>query len=655
MIFQGLFYFIFLVLVGKVLLSLTSRKNENSYFDLFIEATTGFFFSISLFSIVKTSGITISSVFVLWSIAWWLVSKETKTPSFAVPTFNVRILAEVSGVILMFYAFSYWKYHFDNGQNISVHNWDALSDVTRAIFLNFTGVENSNTNFIQIPSGSQPYHYFESWAVAFFSSVFNSNFWLAQNLIFHPIILGITYLGFRSLTNRKKWDISAFLFGIFMLFASGFLTDWIKSFHFFTWTSPLRNNIIDEPWWTRMSVLYPIIIVAIHFFRKQSYQNALFAILLLPFLSVTPAIPIITTSFISVVFGIIFFKEKSISWKLLLLPVIAAVVYKVFYMIFIDPSDFIPLPTIDKIVVEMTQPSILKSKIIIIIEKVVQTGILYAPLILMLGFGVLVNKKITMPSKWTNTFKMGLTYVLVLVVVSLTMWQVLNFVFGASFFYYYTLIPFINILLVYFIWKQYESRKYKGVYLIFVIVSLSFYFYRTMDVYNNANQYYCINRYDKNFLKDVRDLWNKKFEDTNLSLGVKLESHSEIEHPFFNDGLSLCGFYIYGIVNAPALISLSRADLPDELFYTSSASQSFTKNSSFYQYVNSHNHELSINEHKKNFILDFEIKYGVVSPKGKIPPNFRSIIDTVITDVKSGERFILFKNKKNELDYSSSI
>lgn len=636
-------FIIFIVLVGKICLSFTQLTFKNKLTSLFTYSVVGFYLSISVFAIIKSKGISISSLLVLLTILWGVSSKIFQKPNLKSFRFEWKELFEFLIIVSGLYLFNSWKYTLPD-ETIAVVNWDALSDVTRAIFLNHTGVENSNTNFIQIPTGSQPYHYFEAWAVAFFGSISDSNFWLSQNLIFQPIILGICFLGFRSLSNKKAGNIGAIIFGVLLLFSSGFLNEFIHKIPFFEWTIPLKNNIIDEPWWTRMAVLYPIIIMSIHFFIRQDYKNAMVGILFIPFLSVTPAIPVIFACMTTIFFILLFIKQHNLKWIHLLVPIVVGISYKLFYTFFLDPSDFIPLPTIKEIVVEITQPSILKSKIIIIVEKIIQTGILYSPIIVMILAGLFFTKSLNLNfTKWNEINKIGTVFISTITLGSLIMWQVLNFVFGASFFYYYTMIPFFNIVLILILWNVYLKSKFKVIPLLVVFLFLGFYFNRSHKIHANSIATYFTNRYDSNFIKKINEIWKEKIADHGLALGVKLENHSEIAHPFFNDGISLCGYYMYGIAKSPALVSLSRADLPDDKLNATPYSESFTKNSSFYQYVESKKNDISIAEHKKNFILDYKIKYGIVSPKGEIPSNFVPIIETVITDTISGERFILFK------------
>ena len=77
-----------------------------------------------------------------------------------------------------------------------------------------------------------------------------------------------------------------------------------------------------------------------------------------------------------------------------------------------------------------------------------------------------------------------------------------------------------------------------------------------------------------------------------LTLGVKIESHSEITHPFFNDGLSSFVVITYMNDKGSALISLSRADLPyNKLHETETPPENFTKQTSFYKYRFSDNNK----------------------------------------------------------------
>ena len=135
-----------------------------------------------------------------------------------------------------------------------------------------------------------------------------------------------------------------------------------------------------------------------------------------------------------------------------------------------------------------------------------------------------------------------------------------------------------------------------------------------------------------------------EFREYDLTLGVKIESHSEITHPFFNDGLSLCGYYLYGMIKAPAMISLSRADMPSEKLFETEHSYNFTNQSPFYKYCHSiNNHNLDLDSLKKKFIIENNVKFGCVSKLGNIPESIKSLVKVEVHDSISGERFLLFK------------
>lgn len=648
MIFLLLFYIALFIIVGKTAILFTNIRFKLNFSRVFTELTIGFFLTISLFSIVKTTGVSISSCLLIFAFFWGLNNKIYKKPQLNDISFDWPEIVEITVLILLFYVINDWKYISEDGL-VQVINWDALYDVSRAIYLNNSGVENSGSNLIQIAKGTQPYHYFEAWSVAFFSTCFNTNYWLTQHLIFHPLMLGVAYGGFRSLSGKKPGHLGAVLFGIVLLFSGGFFTEFLGGFSFFRWTRAFRSNIIDEPWWTRLSVLYPIILISVHFFLRKDYKNALFSILVIPFLSVTPAIPIIITCFITVMYLSIFRKESGVKFRHLFVPIGVAVIYKLFYVFFIDKSDFIPIPEIDDVLLPLSSFSVLKAKSVIIIEKIIQTVILYFPILILFTIGGIANKSFKINLlKWKKSTTLAIFFLVLLAVVSLVMWQLLSFVFGSSFFYYYTMIPFFNIVFVLLLWFAYKESGYKKYYVIFGLALMTFYVYRSVTVHEYAKSVYFVDKYDKQFLKNVQTLWSENNFDHGLSLGVKFENHSEIKHPFFNDGLSLCGYYLYGIAQSPAFVSLSRADLPEKQMKSSTYSESFTKSSSFYHYVHSPtNEKLSINEYKRNFILEYKIRFGVVSPKGEISANLLDLIDTVLIDKVSKEKFILFNNNDN--------
>ena len=647
--FEALLSFFLLLFLGRFILSFTNFRSNSDHFNYFVQLFTGFFGAITIFSIAKTMGITISSLLLTWVLIWLVSSKKINKPTFLnFFNLNKKNILEYFTILILLVIFNYFKYYNSSSSIPIVNNWDALSDVTRAVFLNYTGIENTNTNFIQLPSGSQPYHYFEAWAVAFFASLFKGNYWISQNLLFQPIILTLIYVGFRALATKISSNKISVFFGISLFFASGVINDSLLKIPFFEWCIPLKNNIIDEPWWTRMSVLYPIIQLALYFILESKWKHGIFALLLIPFISVTPAIPIISSTFAIIFICFLFNKLNKKTAKLLLIPVLSAFFYQGFYFVFKDTSEFISLPTLSEILKEISTSSVIKSKIIIIIEKIIQTIILYSPYILLIGICSIILKKKLIPNKWNLQDKIILLYILLIMLISLIMWQVLNFIFGASFFYYYTMIPIFNIVLTFVLFKLFiEQSKIIQISSILLLSCLMiFYINRSFSIHNKISTSYFTERYSTKFLEKVQYTWNKKINQKDLALGVKFEDHAEIIHPFFNDGLSLCGYYLYGIANAPALLSLSRGDMPEEKLKETLHSENFTKHTSFYQYVNlkKNEKEKNINLLKKKFILEYNIKFGTVTPNGTIPMELNDIIDSIFTDDLSGEKFILFKN-----------
>lgn len=647
--FEAFLFFFFFLFVGRFILSFTTFQSNSNHFSYFAQLFSGLFGAIVLFSIVKTNGLTISSLLLTWTFIWFINTKKWNKPIFLnFLKIDVKIILEYVIILFVLVFFNYFKYFSLSSTVPIVNNWDALSDVTRAIFLDYTGVENTNTNFLQLPSGSQPYHYFESWAVALFANLFRGNFWIAQNLLFHPIILTLIYAGFRALATKLSSNKISIFFSISLFFASGVLNQYVLKIPFFEWCIPLRNNIMDEPWWTRLTILYPIILLALYFILDNKWKHGIFAILLIPFLSVTPAIPIILSAFLTIFICVLYTHFNKKTAKLLFIPILAGLLYQGFYLIFKDSSEFITLPTISDTIKEISTLKAIKYKSIIVIEKIIQTILLYFPYFLLIGIFAFIMKKKIYPIKWNREYKIILLFILIIMFFSLWMWQVLNFIFGASFFYYYTMIPFFNIILTFLLFKLYieQSKWIKNTSLLLLFTLFFFHVNRSLTIHNNVSKSYFTERYSTKFITEVQNVWIKKIKLSHLALGIKLEDHSEIIHPFFNDGLSLCGYYLYGIANAPALISLSRGDMPIEKLHETAHSKNFTKHSSFYQYVHlkKNRSEKNINLLKKKFIIEYRIKFGTVTPKGSIPSELDKIIDTILVDDLSGEKFIVFKN-----------
>jgi hypothetical protein len=634
------------LMTGKLFLSFVQIKLNSPNLHFFIELISGFYGVISVYAIYVTGGLTISSLFVLWILIWLIRTSKLQKPNFSgLLKLNTTILIEVLIIQIGLIILNYFKFFWISSSIPIVISSDGLSDVTRAIFMNYTGVENTNTNFIQIPQGTLPYHYFEAWAVGFFSKLFHGNFWLTQVMLFQPIILSIIYTGFRCFTSveSKRWI--SILFGMSLFCASGILNDSILQIRFFEWTLPLKNNVIDEPWWTRLSVLYPIILLAFYLLTSKKYLHSVFCILSIPFLSVTPAIPLIASIVMLSSLAYLFCKKpKKQLIGLIFIPFSTALLYQFFYFLFKDRSEFISLPNFSQIFNELKNPHYVSVKIKMMIEKLTQTIVLYSPFILLLLIGT--KRKQLNPMNWTNENKITFAFVLIIATISLLMWQLLYFMFGSSFFFYYTIIPFLNVIFVIILYKNFSSKNRK----IQFFISLGIIFLLTFFIVRSYNTYYLLSnnfsqRYSSEYLLKINELWRERINEKNLALGVELEDHSEIVHPFYNDGICLSGSYMYSIANAPVLISLSRADIPEKQLNSTNNARNFTSNSSFYQFVhNPENKNINIDSLKRKFIRKYSIRYGIVSPKGKIPKELSDLVDFIVKDNVSKEQFVIFKN-----------
>ena len=638
-----------LIVCGRAIRSFTVWNHSTGHKALFIDLSLGLYLGVSIYAVLVTKGVSISTVLLIWMTLFCVLTRALRKPSMdAFRIWSWKPALELAVVAVILYLLNFIRYHDGDYSAPIVVNMDGLWDVSRAICMNHTGTESVNTNFIQPQYGTEPYHYTEAWAVAMLATLTGSNYWLTQCLVFQPIMLCIVYAGFRAFQLVARLGGLSILFACSSFFASGVLTSYVLPFPFFQWTDPMRSNIMDEYWWSRLVVLYPFAIAALHLYASPKTLSAIMILLAIPFISVTPAIPVISTIFFILIIRSIVLRRGITPLLWLLLPVGAATLYYGFHILFRSPSTLLETPSIERILFENRGLSALRIFIVTGAERIIQTIVGYSPLLILAISTANLGKTSPGVRLGRPDSRHLWLFVVTLGLVALALAQTLRFLFGASFFYWYSLIPFVNVLLV---WLCLRNVGYlhgiKKITFMFMYCALfGFWAYRSAQLHGGNKQQYFIDKYHPSFIQSVAAYCDSTLGSQSPVLGIKVEAHEEIAHPFYNDGLSLCGYYLYGILKAPVLVSVSRADMPEEQLKEEEHYERFTKETAFYKFVEERGllgNSPLLDSLKLIFVKEHSFRFGVVSPLGQIPKSLHAVIDTVISDPKSGERFISFK------------
>ncbi|MEP7170480.1 MAG: hypothetical protein ABI855_14015, partial [Bacteroidota bacterium] len=179
------------------------------------------------------------------------------------------------------------------------------SDISKMIGI--TGQENTNgvSNILsESYNGLRPYHYFELWLNAAFSSVFKTIHLLSLFIFTYPVLNFITLLGFYSIIEKvTKVSFMYQAFALFFLFMGGL---------YFNNENPSADyalNLVESPiesYGEKFAVYYPFIICSFSFLMEGYFSIAIIILLILPLLSISTAPGLIAGLVLFSILAIIF-------------------------------------------------------------------------------------------------------------------------------------------------------------------------------------------------------------------------------------------------------------------------------------------------------------------------------------------------------------
>lgn len=654
--------FLLLYIVGHMIISIFPIQVSNKYTNLFYKLLLGLVVTITLYSFMKTNGVTINSGFILFGglLLFLNRSKIDLTHYFEriknykpdVPLFaNVFIFAS-----LIFF----WKYYclFHNGQDFPiVINSDSIFHSNISIFLNSTGVESLNTNFLYPPDGTHPYHYFEGWTIAFFSFLFNSNNWIIEESIVYPIYAAIVLTGTWSLIESfVKLNFFNKLGGVITIFFSGLFFEGLSetcSLFNIKETYTYAYNAIDEFWGLKLVVAYIFVIASILLFIERKILIGIIVISMLPIVSITLAPGILASVSVFIVSILLFRKKLKIDYPIsiysLLIPFSVFAFIVLFYAFSGSSTEYITVPSISNIITEINSVSAIKNKITLFAFRIIQLLLLYSPVWIIMIISIFTSEKNT----WKEHFKKLTSPLLLLsftVVISLIISLLVSFSFGSKAYYFYTSLPFINILSILLLIIAQHTINFKILkwsVRIIIISFMIFFMNRTYTIYSQ-NKSKLWDQYSEDYIQEVY----------NLSLGIKNRIGGRIEGPmFFNnpiiiDNIDFLSPYTSGfnkksndsfILTSLSVIDISQHQLDNMLnknYILTTPLYLFTKQ------LKKSNQFSSNKNARLSFIKKNKIEYLLLNKDVTLDESIKPFVKKQIKDSKSGITFILIDPHK---------
>ncbi len=561
--------------------------------------------------------------------------------------FNVKELFFLSISLIPLITFFSWRYFtlLDGDFFPVVTNMDSLKHVLRADFLVNTGVESVNVNYLNLPDGVDPYHYFEAWTIGTLGTMFNLNFWVTEQLIVFPMLSSIITIGFWGFLERWKAQWYLYLFGVLSVVFTGFYLKDFEQIPYLKYSGNYFINAFDE--WKGLTVCIAYLVVMLFltlFSNNKEKTNSFLVLLFLPILSITLAPTILSILFIISLILIVFRKKLNQESNLSLIQntIIIALAIGAFYFAFKPTEQYISTPSL-RLNELFTIPT-LKHRLIIVIEKLIQGIVIFFPILLILVYFFITNFQNFRLKIQSNSNKILLLFIFIGISTSALVWQVLFYSFGASQFLFYTMLPLINLisLLILCYFLIFIKKRYSIIFSSILIPVCFFFFgFRSYNVAHDAKVFYH-ERYSLSYIQNVI------FEVSKIKnrTGIKFEDKNDYEK--YNDLEHLVGNFLPGHINNTFLFSYTKAEMfIKNDFPNGEAKMLIPKAPLVSLYVSIHGTEKnldSLNILLVNLIRENKIKFMFGKNSNYIPDFLRPYIKSIFKDSKSKEVFITLKS-----------
>lgn len=311
-----------------------------------------------------------------------------------------------------------------------------------------------------------------------------------------------------------------------------------------------------------------------------------------------------------------------------------------FYIYFQPTVAYISKPGINTILSEPFSIGTLKTRFIIIIEKLIQGIFFYSPYLLIFIVLVWTNLKNIRSKFLEGNYLILSCLILIGIPISTIIWQLLYYSFGASQFLFYTMLPFINItsgLLLFYAIMQLNKTRYMFFGMYFLLTF--FYIYRSYSIYAQGKTIHH-DKYSKEYIAKVL----AEVAKLDLKYGLKIEDKSTIIK--FNDSHHLVGEFLSGHFNDVFMCSYSKANMFLHNEFPSEEAKMLLPKAPLVNYIK-HKHkffdEKILQEEVEKLILDGKLNFIIMNKNSSLPLYLFKYIKKSFSDNYSREIFFVLK------------
>jgi hypothetical protein len=654
--FGLLISFVFFYLVGKGVRFLYSKVFIFSYLfaDIFFSLVVGQVVIVCVYAILCTKGLTIQWLFLLIAFFFWwerkeeLVSFQTKkeTPI----TLKYLLPSIVTLLIGSLFCFAWEALFFlkvsDFPFNLPFVDTPFYSKI--AHFLSVTGSENTANMerwFENRPShGIALYHYFELWLNSFITNCLGLLEMPTYILIVQPLFYLSGLIGILALLERKMTFHFLHLFwAILLLFTSAVFFDFYSKIEKLQYIDIIFFNFLGHLS-KKTGTYYVCMLIFALLFEQKRYTQAFYGLFCLPIMTVTmlPAVIGGTWLFLVLSFFLRAFPVKIIR-KIGFASTLFFIIYLCLYQLIKDENAlFILNHSFSSFEINH-----LFTKLKLVIGTWGQVFLLFVPYLVVILINNVLN---TYKSMYYN--HKGIIIALVSILISGTITWALFFNMRDGFqLFSGTLsaisVLFIVLLIQYVAIFSFTKPKMIAINLL-LITLLSFNLFsqikKQKHQYSNSNNYFTRGKpHGEVYLKKIKEkIDNKQI----IGFGGCLMDNDLLEKSFYPYQTSLhfikLGDYLYTMTNQSFVVSMHDLSIGD----LDESKAALAHVLPFYRFV----------EHQKNantfrdvvrsqidFIQKYKLKFLILSNKYILTEAFQPLIQEIIIDESSGERFMILK------------
>lgn len=629
LIIEILFLFIVIIsnyIVGNLALNFVSLGNLRKYEKQFFAQLLGIIITVTLYAIAKTE---FNTIFILIPIILVVLIKRQK--------FDIDMTASIKSLgllivvsIALYFTAHYFFYTFMDGVVFGDNHFYA----NIAYYLKTRGIETTNFDWtIEGNIPATPYHFFEGWFTALWSSLFNMNTLRTYYLIYIPITGAILFHGAFVLAGKilrpTQWRIvMSLMLALIFLFLQPFDFPFLQITSKFVSFGSWFHNI-------KFSIVYLIVMAALILWLNKSYKPAfIFLLLLVPLYSPTAAaiLSLLAVTIISM------FIRKKIDKKRALLAIIALFVIGVLYILFyyIQPSSETPIVFAElRFISVLFKVAKLMAKMLIFV---------FAPLILLFMVVHLLLRKqntelINNGIEISLLKDIGLGIVGAFIVLAMLVPLYFYVDHDAFQLLFIFIIPIFSIALYITIIILLNASMRPIVRLFSIIVMLGYFL---LLLWQNPAVSFNMERVDyfepicdTEYLENIK----KATAEDNTANFSYFRHYSDGRHPMeLKPFLFVPDNRIIHFRNDYVPICLSTNDLPDEVDVRYCNKNHFA----FYRYCKA-NLQNSLDENYLNFIKKHNIKFVIVESGATLPTVLEEHINWSCTNKINKNKFIVLK------------